>query len=111
MKIIIGLTIISNILAILVTAFGLFHKFENPKTKAVYGYTMAGAIIPYMFMLSTFIGLELVYKHNINYTWLLLCIISPFIIGKLVKFETLKKYTVIQILCFCASLAALLTAF
>jgi hypothetical protein len=107
MNIITLITIILNIVAILVLCAGLFHKFENPKNKAVYGYVIAGGMIPYMLALSIYVISDIIVNRNFWSIFLILCVISPFIIGKLVKYETLKIYTLIQILCFCASLAVL----
>lgn len=107
MNIITLITIILNIVAILVLCAGLFHKFENPKNKAVYGYVIAGGMIPYMLALSIYVISDIIVNRNFWSIFLILCVISPFIIGKLVKYETLKIYTLIQILCFCTSLAVL----
>ena len=107
MSIITTTTIVLNILAILVLCVGLFFKIENPKSKAVYGYAIAGGMIPYMLALSIYVIVDIIINRNFWSILLILCVISPFIIGKLVKYETLKKYTFIQILCFCASLAVL----
>ena len=107
MNIITLITIILNIVAILVLCAGLFHKFENPKNKAVYGYVIAGGMIPYMLALSIYVISDIIVNRNFWSIFLILCVISPFIIGKLVKYETLKIYALIQILCFCASLAVL----
>jgi hypothetical protein len=107
MSIITITTIILNILAILVLCIGLFFRIENPKSKAVYGYAIAGGMIPYMFALSVFVAADVIIKHHLWSILLILCVISPFIIGKLVRYETLKKYTFIQILCFCVSLVVL----
>lgn len=107
MNIITLITIILNIVAVLILCAGLFHKFENPKNKAVYGYVIAGGMIPYMLALSIYVVADIIVNRNFWSILLILCVISPFIIGKLVKYETLKIYTFIQILCFCASLAVL----
>ena len=107
MNIITLITIILNIVAILVLCAGLFHKFENPKNKAVYGYVIAGGMIPHMLALSIYVISDIIVNRNFWSILLILCVISPFIIGKLVKYETLKIYTLIQILCFCTSLAVL----
>lgn len=107
MNIITLITIILNIIAILVLCIGLFVKFENPKNKAVYGYVIAGGMIPYMLALSIFVVADVIINHHFWSVLLFLCVISPFVIGRLVKFETLKIYTIIQILCFCASLVVL----
>ena len=107
MNIITLITIILNIVAVLILCAGLFHKFENPKNKAVYGYVIAGGMIPYMLALSIYVVADIIVNRNFWSIFLILCVISPFIIGKLVKYETLKIYTFIQILCFCVSLAVL----
>jgi hypothetical protein len=105
------LAIIVNIASIIILAIGLFHNFEQPKSKAVYGYSIAGCFISYIIMLSLVGIYGLIRTHNFYSLILLLCVISPFIIGKLVKFETLKKYTVIQIICFIISLSTMLLKF
>ena len=111
MYIVMTLAIVANILSILIFLVGLFYNFEQPKVKAVYGYVIAGCVIPYLLLLS-FVGIyELILKHNLYSFILFLCVISPFVIGKLVKYETLKKYTVIQIICFIVSLVTLFLKF
>lgn len=103
--------VISNILSITMMPVGLFYDFQQPKNKAIYGYLIAGCIISYIITL----GLALLYglfeKHYLYSLVLFLCIISHFIIGKLVKYETLKKYTILQIMCYVVSLAVLLLNF
>ena len=100
MNILIGLTVIFNILAILILLVGLFCKFDNPKNKAIYGYTIAGCIIPYLFLISILSAVEVIAFQNMKFFIFTINIASPFVIGKLAKYETLKKYTFIQILCF-----------
>ncbi|MBR1942797.1 hypothetical protein IJ843_03575 [bacterium] len=104
MKIITDIAVFFNIFILIVLLFGLFFKFENPKQKAAYGITMAISMISYLLTLSTVIAFGAILKHNFNMLYLVLCVISPFVIGYFVKYETLKKYTVIQILFFAASL-------
>ena len=100
-----------NLITIIVLLIGLFYKFEQPKTKAVYGYSIAGCFIVYIVLLC-FLGLyKLIVNHNLYSFVLFLCVISPFVIGRLVKYETLKKYTVVQIMCFLVSLITLLIKF
>ncbi len=100
--------IIVNILATIVLSMGLLYNFEQPKIKAVYGYCVAGSMISYIAILTIAAIYGLIIKQNLYNIILLLCAISPFIIGKLVKYETLRKYTIIQIICFTASLVILL---
>ena len=107
MSIITTATIVLNILAILVLCIGLFFRIENPKSKAVYGYAIAGGMIPYMLALSIYVLADVIINRHFWSILLILCVISPFIIGKLVRYETLKKYTFIQSLCFCVSLVVL----
>ena len=100
--------IVINIIAIIVLSAGLFHKFEHPKHKAIFGYTVAGSMILYIAFLGLIAIYEILVNRNLYGASLILCVISPFIIGKLVKYETLKKYTVAQIICFIVSLVTLL---
>ena len=93
------ITLFLNIVSILVLALGLFHNFENPKNKAISGYSIAASNIPFLMLLTILIILEILNGHYIL-SFLFLCVISPFIIGKLVRYETLKKYTLIQVFCF-----------
>ena len=96
-----------NLLSVAVFLLGLFLNFQNPKNKALFGYLMIGNMILYLFILSVIIIYELLFNHSLLSYILIFCVISPFIIGKLVKFETLKKYTLIQILSFIVSLGVL----
>ena len=97
-----------NILSIIMLLIGLLYNFKLPKNKAIYGYSIAGCMIFYIIT----VGLALLYgfmiKHYLYSFVLFLCIISHFIIGKLVKYETLKKYTITQIIFYCVSLIILL---
>lgn len=108
MHIITILAIIINILSIIVLLVGLLSRFEQPKGKALYGYCIAGSLLMYILSLSLVIIFEFVTKHILHSFILLLCIISIFVIGKIVKYETLKKYTIIQIMCFVVSLVTML---
>lgn len=111
MSIMISLGVISNILAILVLSIVLFYNLEQPKIKAAYGYIIAGSFLLYIISLIIIGAFGLIVKHNFYGIILLLCSISPFAIGKCVKYETLKKYTFIQIICFIISLVTLLFKF
>ena len=111
MYIVLNSAIIINILSIIMLLIGLFYEFKLPKNKAMYGYLIVGCMILYIMTLS----LALIYgfiKEDYLYSLVLfLCVISPFIIGKLVKYETLKKYTIAQIMCYVVSLITLLLKF
>lgn len=111
MHIIITSAIIVNIFSIIVLLVGLFCNFEQPKNKAIFGYSFVGALIFYIITLSIAAIYKLIVKPDLYCLLVLLCVVSPFIIGKLVKYETLKKYTIIQIICFIVSLLALATVF
>ena len=108
MNILIGLTVIFNILAILILLVGLFYKFNNPKNKAVYGYSIAGCVIPYLFLISIISVIEIIAFQNFKFFIFIISVASPFVIGKFAKYESLKKYTFIQILCFTLFLVLLL---
>lgn len=103
--------IIVNILSVIMLLIGLLYNFKQPKNKAMYGYLIAGCMLLYIITLS----LALIYgffgKQYLYSLILFLCIISHFIIGKLVKYETLKKYTIVQIMCYVVSLFTLLSNF
>ena len=100
--------IIINILLITVLLIGLFHRFEHPKRKAIFGYTVTASMIMYILLLGIIAIYELFVNHNLYSIILFLCIISPFIIGKLVNYNSLKRYTIIQILSCLVSLIILL---
>ena len=103
--------IIVNILSIIMLLIGLFYNFKQPKNKAMYGYLLAGSMLLYIITLSLALICEFWSKHYLYGVVLFLCIISNFIIGKLVKYETLKKYTIAQIMCYIVSFVTLLLNF
>jgi hypothetical protein len=105
------ISIIVNIVSIIVLLIGLVHTFEQPKRKAVYGYFIAGTMLTYLFILTFLAVYELLVNRYLVFLVFVLCIMSPFIIGKLVKYETLKKYTIVQIMFFVLSLVTLLIKF
>ena len=108
MYIAVGLAVIANILSIIMLSIGLFYNFKQPKSKALYGYLIAGSIILYIVLSSLFAIYGLFIKQILYSLILFLCVASIFIIGHIVNYKTLKKYTVVQILCFIVSLATLL---
>ena len=111
MYIVLILAIIINILSAIILLIGLFYNFKQPKNKAVYGYLIAGCMLLYIVTLSSVSIYGFLGKHYLYSFVLFLCIISHFIIGKLVKYETLKIYTTIQIMCYIISLFTLLLNF
>ena len=90
---------------------GLFYNFKLPKNKAVYGYSLAGCMLLCIIALIFALIYGFIGKHYLYCFVLFLCVISNFIIGRLVKYETLKTYTAVQILFYAVSLAALLLNF
>ncbi len=99
--------IIVNILSIGMLSIGLLHNFKQPKYKAIYGYLIAGCMLLYIITLSLVLIHDFIGKHYLYGFVLFLCILSHFIIGKLVKYKTLKKYTTVQIMCYIISLITL----
>lgn len=108
MHIILTLAIVINILSVIALLIGLFYNFKHPKNKAMHGYFIVGSMLLYVITLSLALIYGLFEKHFLYSFILFLCIISPFIIGKLVNYNSLKKYTIIQILSCLVSLIILL---
>ena len=108
MYLIIPFTIFANIVTIIGLSIGLFYNFAQPKSKAIFGYSFVGSMIVYLVLLALVLIRRWILNPDLWCVVLTLCIISPFIIGKLVKYETLKKYTCIQIIVFIVSLIILL---
>ena len=108
MHLVLAFVIIVNLLSIIVLFIGFIHNFNEPKNKAIYGYVMAGSMLLYIIILSIIALYSIFINKFLCALLLILCVVSPFIIGKLVKHETLKKYTAIQIACFIISLVTLL---
>ncbi len=108
MHIILILAIIINILFVIALLTGLFYSFKQPKNKAMHGYLIVGSMLLYIITLSMVIIYGLFGKHFLYSFILFLCIISLFIIGKFVNYNTLKTYTIIQILSCLVSLIILL---
>ena len=100
--------IIVNILSVIMLLIALFYNFDQPKRKAVFGYLMAGTMILYIVTLSPVLLYGFYKKHYLYGIILFLCIISHFIIGKLVKYETLRKYTIVQTMFYIVSLITML---
>lgn len=108
MYIVLVLAIIINILSAITLLPGLFYDFKHPKNKAAHGYLVVGCMILYMITLSLALIYGLSEKHFLYSFILLLCIVSPFITGKLVNYNSLKLYTTVQILFYLLSLIILL---
>ena len=69
------------------------------------------ALLGGLFVFYILIGIMLIFimPSLLNKIIILLFIISPFIIGKLVTYEKLKFYSIIQILCVILSLVFIIT--
>ena len=103
---ILNIAILFNLFVIFVFIPGLFLKFQNPNIKAIYGYTMTFGMFLYILTILLFIIAN--YKNSYIFAILISCLLSPFIIGKLVSYKTLKIYTILQIICFLISFIILL---
>lgn len=103
--------IIINIISIITLLIGLFYSFKQPKNKAMYGYLIIGCMLLYIITMSFALLYGFFRKHYLYSLVLFLCVISHFIIGKFVKYETLKKYTTVQIMCYVISLITLFLIF
>ena len=111
MYIVLMSAVIVNILSVIMLIIGIFYKFKQPKNKAMFGYLITGCIILYIITLGLALINGFIEKHYLYSLILFLCVISHFIIGKLVKYETLKQYTIVQIACYVVSLTTLLLNF
>ena len=108
MYIVLVSAIIVNILSIIMFLIGLFYNFKQPKNKAIYGYLVVVCVILYIITLSMTLIYDFFVKHYLYSFILFLCIVSPFVIGKFVKYDTLKKYTILQIMFFIVSMFTIL---
>ena len=111
MRIVLALAIVINILFVISLLTGLFYNFKLPKNKAMHGYLIVGFMLLYIITLSVALIYGFIKKHFLYSFILFLCIISPFIIGKLVNYNSLKLYTTIQIVSCLFSLIILLILF
>jgi len=106
----VNLAIILNIILLFVYIFVFIRTFyynPTPKQKAFLA-TITGVITILYIIALLILVLFGIKNHNYIVSVFLLFIFSPFIIGHFVRYETLKIYSVIQIICFFASLALLL---
>ena len=108
MHIVLILAIIVNILSVILLSIGFFYNFKQPKNKAFFGYLIVGSMFLYVVTLSLASIYCIFENHYLCGFVLFLCVCSNFIIGRLVKYETVKKYTVAQIACYVVSLITLL---
>ncbi len=104
MKLVTFLAEFINIITIIVFLTALFCKFENPKRKAIFGYVVVASIIAYLIFMGLYLISTLVLVHDLRVLWMLLFMVSPFVIGVLVRYETLRLFTMLQILSFAGSL-------
>jgi len=106
----IKLTVIINVIQIIlfiIATFALFYKNTLPKTKADIATINAVTLLLYCIcFLILFIAGFL--KDDLRYLFSVIFILMPFVIGKFVRYQTLKKYSILQLLMFCISLFYLL---
>lgn len=94
--------VIAMMLALLLTVRAVFDsKFKNNNK-----LSPVIALIGGLFLFYTLFGLFLciIYPGLLNKLILLIFSVSPFIIGKLVRYKSLKFYTTIQIICVILSI-------
>lgn len=109
MKALLDVSILNNILLLgvfLSAQFVVFNK-NLPKIKAALGAILA---ILFFFYIALFLALSFVEIFNKNFLLALLFVVfaaSPFIVGKYVKFKTLKLFSMLQLFGFLISLFVL----
>jgi len=100
-----------NIVAILLFAVGLFFvcdKEVNTKHKAMLGVAMAITLALYILLLSL-VAIFFALQGKIVALALILFVVVLFPLGHYSKYETVKIFTILQILCFVLSLGILYT--
>jgi len=110
MNILIKIALITNIIQIILFLSGtilLFYKHATPKTRADVATANAIVLLMYFACFSVLL-IEGFLKGETIYLASIIFLIAPFIIGKLVRYQTLKKYSIIQFLVFSLSLVYLL---
>lgn len=109
MRIYIYLTILVNLISVLFLIMGFVYEFKTPDKKALFGYYLIGSMFIFLVFLSLFILAEIIIIHNYNIIPFFICLISPYVIGYLAKYNTYKFYTIIQIIIFLINLHFLIT--
>ncbi|MCQ2957658.1 MAG: hypothetical protein MJ180_02020 [Candidatus Gastranaerophilales bacterium] len=111
MKLFLISLIFINIIMLAILIIGYIFEFKkdiNPKHKASIGVLMAIFMALYITGFGIF-GIINLFINKILLAFLMFFFIAlPFVIGYLVKYDTLKKYSIWQIICFLSSLAVLI---
>ena len=105
MRIVVLLTILMNILALtgLIMGYAYAQKSkQNPKVKAGIGVLMGVSLCVYLLLIFLTVIMGTI-TSNILYLTLLIYPIIIFLIGGVVKYETLKPYSIAQICVLSAS--------
>ena len=103
MKLIQYALIFVNLLALIFFSIALyFASSNNQKKTSPWGLPMALSLIAYMVLLFAYVIVCLI-GQNYMASILLIYILIPFVIGHYAKYETYKKFSFIQILCFALS--------
>ena len=113
MSFVLNSAIVINAITILIflTAYIFeFHYSVNPKLKAICGLYSTVAMLLYLLSLIITVFYHIYYANAFGML-LLPFIFMPFLIGRVVRYETLKKYTILQILCFIFSFVILLSIY
>ena len=109
MNLVLGFALLINILLILVFVINLYYINKNslaPKTKAFLGVAFGSLLFLYLILMAIILTFGVL---NRNYYSILLSIFifMPFVIGKLVSYKTLIKYSILQLLLFATSTAVI----
>ena len=102
-----------NIIAILLFTGLYFINLKeevSPKQKALWSSASGAALFLYLIFISVLFVIGLI-KQNYFLISLSAFLVIPFIIGKRVRYETLRKYLLLQIFFFITSLALLVIMF
>ena len=109
MRLVLYLSILVNIMTFISFMIGFAFTFKedfNPKHIAKLGVVIGIITIIYLIFLSLVVISGCI-TGNYSVLSLLLFIISPFIIGHYVKYETIRQYSIIQLFSFALSLFVL----
>ena len=98
MQVLYIIAIIMNTLTILFFSLGLAFKIKNIKPNVMLGYLIAFGLLICIILNIVICLLNIYFSKYLNSFILVILSIIPFIIGYKVKFETLRLYTVLQIL-------------
>ena len=110
MNLVLGFSLLINILLVIVLAINLHYLNKNslaPKTKAFLGVALGALLLLYLILMAIILVFEVLNK-NYYFIFLSIFILMPFVIGKLVSYKTLYKYSMLQMILFLFSLVFIL---